>query len=119
MKCKERGSHFHRPVGTRGASLRERARMKITDVRCVVYDWKPPIPFTGPMATSMGEPGTAPNLLVRVLTDEGVEGNCGEMWPAVVAGGIVKFIETYIRPILVGQDPIYREDLWQKIWRIS
>ena len=93
--------------------------MKITDVRCVVYDWKPPVPFIGPVATSMGKPGTTPSLLVRVLTDEGVEGNCGEMWPAVVAGGIVKFIETYMRPILVGQDPIYREDLWQKIWRIS
>ena len=52
--------------------------------------------------------------IVRIITDEGVEGNsCG------ISGlGLAEYLAS-LRPLLLGEDPLYREKLWQKLWEMS
>ncbi len=94
--------------------------MKITDVRCLLFEW--PISadcFTGPMTKTMGGGKTTTTLLIRMLTDEGIEGNCTEITPAAIDKGIINHIENIVRPMIVGQDPLYNETIWQNIWWFS
>ena len=91
--------------------------MKITDVRCVVFEWESPnFSFRGGSRRLYGH-RSVPHMIVRVLTDEGIEGNCSQY----VTGnrGIVDYIETRLRPLLTGQDPTRVEELWQKMWRFG
>ena len=52
--------------------------------------------------------------VVSVITDEGIVGNsCG------VSGlGMAEYLAS-LRPLLIGEDPIYRERIWQKIWAMD
>ena len=89
--------------------------MKITDLRCVVFEWE-----TGTIQYVADIEPTARGklnvLLLRVLTDEGIEGNCTMF---LLDKAIIEHLEAVVRPILVGQDPIYREAVWQSMWRTS
>ena len=94
--------------------------MKITDVRCLLFE--SPVRFPSEVSKTtfdFGNTGVQTTLLLRVLTDEGIEGNCTETFPSAVDGGIVRYIENIVRPMIVGQDPLYRESIWQQIWWIS
>jgi len=88
--------------------------MKITDIKCTIFDWKSPTGIGGMMQNWVGQQG-APYMVVSVLTNDGIEGHCN----ACVHGskGQVDFIETRLRPILVGEDPRYIEAIWQKMFR--
>ena len=91
--------------------------MKITDVRCVIFEWtSPQFEFKGPMRRLLGH-RSVPHMIVRVLTDEGIEGNSSQY----VTGnkGLAEHIETVLRSRLVGEDPIYVEAVWQKLWRLG
>lgn len=57
-----------------------------------------------------GHPGPehdAFQTLLRIVTDSGVEGN----WFGANRG----VIEQVVKPLLVGQDPLYREKIWQAL----
>lgn len=65
-----------------------------------------------------GLPGSEPELvggLLRVLTDEGVEG------VALTRRGVIleDIVERRLRGELVGQDPLQREWLWHRVWELD
>ncbi|MFW6116470.1 MAG: mandelate racemase, partial [bacterium] len=91
--------------------------MKITDVRCVVFEWtSPEFEFKGPIGRLVGRK-SVPHMIVRVITDEGVEGNSSQY----VRGnrGLVEHIETVVRPWLIDKDPTQVEVIWQGLWRLG
>lgn len=80
--------------------------MKITDVKIHhiewergPYHWRDEIMPSGP---------TAQTALIRILTDEGIEGIS-----TYSAGASVNEIKYQ----LIGEDPLDRERIWQKFWR--
>lgn len=81
--------------------------MKVTDIQCVVVP-QDKLP-TG--AQGMDQ------VIVRVFTDEGIEGNAFA-WGGVHGAATAQIIETVIRPQVVGENPHYVEKIWQKVrWR--
>jgi L-alanine-DL-glutamate epimerase-like enolase superfamily enzyme len=83
--------------------------MKIVDIRTVPlsYRCEPPYGSAGGMQARRGA------LLVEIETDERVIG-IGE---AGVGGGATRsVIEKVLQPMLIGQDPLLIEGLWQKMF---
>ena len=80
--------------------------MKITDVKVTVWEWRdiPPTRYTlrvksaGSRSTQMG--------LVRIITDEGIEGNAFLGSALSPLGGDAQLIIDRYKPMLVGQDPL-------------
>jgi L-rhamnonate dehydratase len=100
--------------------------MKITDIRTRVAQWNgktaelPPNFCTNPMDLMANGDGTMGKftfhgwLIVEVFTDQGIVG-IGE---SALAPLVTKqFIDLYLKPILVGQNPWDIEFLWQCIYR--
>lgn len=57
------------------------------------------------------------NVVVRVQTDEGIEGVAGSttyLGAQAVASAVAE-----LRPLLVGEDPLYRERIWQRLMEVS
>jgi len=52
--------------------------------------------------------------VISIITDEGIEGNSFGINGLALAHYLAK-----LRPLLLGEDPLYREKIWQKIWRYS
>jgi L-alanine-DL-glutamate epimerase-like enolase superfamily enzyme len=83
--------------------------MKIVDIRAIPLSYRcdPPYGSAGGMQASRG------GLLVEVETDDGITG-IGE---AGVGGGSTRnVIEQQLRPMLIGEDPLLIEGLWQKMF---
>jgi D-galactarolactone cycloisomerase len=83
--------------------------MKIVDIRTIPlsYRCEPPYGSAGGMQARRG------GLLVEIETDERVIG-IGE---AGVGGGATSsVIERVLRPMLIGEDPLLIEGLWQKMF---
>jgi L-alanine-DL-glutamate epimerase-like enolase superfamily enzyme len=83
--------------------------MKIVDIRTIPlsYRCEPPYGSAGGMLPVRG------GLIVEVETDGGITG-IGE---AGVGGGSTRHvIETQLRPMLVGRDPLLIEALWQRMF---
>jgi len=83
--------------------------MKIVDIRTIPlsYRCEPPYGSAGGMQARRG------SLLVEVETDERVIG-IGE---AGVGGGVARdVVEKVLRPMLIGEDPLLIEALWQKMF---
>src|SRR5215469_16271778 len=83
--------------------------MKIVDIRTIPlsYRCEPPYGSAGGMQARRG------SLLVEVETDERVIG-IGE---AGVSGGVARdVVEKVLRPMLIGEDPLLIEALWQKMF---
>jgi len=91
--------------------------MKITDVKCVIFEWTPPTVLKGAVGRVMGNRKTIPHMIVRVLTDEGIEGNSSQY--VVGNQGLAEHIETRMKPRLIGKNPMYVEQIWQDIWRFT
>jgi L-alanine-DL-glutamate epimerase-like enolase superfamily enzyme len=92
--------------------------MKISDVRCVIFDWTPPVhAFKGAIARVLGDRKSVPHMIVRVMTDEGVEGNSSQY--VVGQQGLAEHIETRMKPRLMGKDPTDVEFVWQDLWRFT
>ncbi len=89
--------------------------MKITDVTLTLFAWDdiPPTQYI----KSAGGFGGASNLgLLRVATDQGLEGHAflgSASRPAEMDG--LSLIR-YLKPIVMGQNPLDRERLFQSIW---
>ena len=83
--------------------------MKISDIRAIPlsYRCEPPYGSAGGMQARRGA------LLVEIETDERVIG-IGEA--GVGGGATAGVIETVLRPMLIGEDPLLIEGLWQKMF---
>jgi L-alanine-DL-glutamate epimerase-like enolase superfamily enzyme len=83
--------------------------MKIVDIRAIplLYKCEPPYGSAGGMQAARG------GLIVEIDTDDGVTG-IGEA--GVGGGSTAHVIETQLRPMLVGEDPLLIEALWQKMF---
>ena len=86
--------------------------MKITDIKIINYTQpKPPI-------LRRRVKGDQEMTLVRVITDQGVEGYAmgranGGTSGRVLAESVVKTLKPYV----VGQNPLNRESIWQAMWK--
>jgi len=83
--------------------------MKIVDIRTIPlsYRCEPPYGSAGGMQARRG------SLLVEIETDERVIG-IGEA--GVGGGATASVIERVLRPMLIGEDPLLMEGLWQKMF---
>jgi L-alanine-DL-glutamate epimerase-like enolase superfamily enzyme len=91
--------------------------MKITDVSLTLFEW-PDIPATtyGQMSRASG---TSQLGLLAIDTDDGV---CGHAFLGSAMRGAHldgQSLIQYLKPLLVGQDPLQRERLNQAMWKRS
>ena len=88
--------------------------MRITDVKVTVWEWKdvPPTRYTLRVKTGSR---TAQMGLVRIITDEGIEGHAFLGSALSALGNDPNLIIDRFKPMLVGQDPLARERIWQSI----
>jgi L-alanine-DL-glutamate epimerase-like enolase superfamily enzyme len=90
--------------------------MKITDVSLTLFAWHgiPPTQYgkhTGRFS------GTSQLGLVTVSTDQGVQGHAFLGSAMRGAQMDAQSLVHYLKPLLVGQDPLDRERLWQAMWQ--
>src|SRR5271169_6714169 len=90
--------------------------MKITDVTLTLFSWDD-IPATR-YAAHTGRFGGASQLgLLTIRTDEGIDGHAflGSAYHSAAHDG--PGLVQYLKPIVMGQDPLERERLYQAMWR--
>jgi L-alanine-DL-glutamate epimerase-like enolase superfamily enzyme len=81
--------------------------MKIVDVGVEVFRYKSKIIRDSEGHTHPGPEHDATQSLLRLVTDEGVEGYS--------FGANKEIIERIVKPLLIGADPFYREKIWQML----
>jgi L-alanine-DL-glutamate epimerase-like enolase superfamily enzyme len=90
--------------------------MKISDVTLTLFTWSG-IPATTYGRHSPRFSGSSELGLVTLRTDEGVEGHAflGSSSRSAVMDGasLIRFL----KPLVMGQDPLERERLWQAMWQ--
>ena len=91
--------------------------MRITDVSVTLWEWRdiPPTRYTRTIASA--ESRSTRMGLVRIRTDDGVEGNAfvGSAYASAEANAAV--ITGPLKSLLVGEDALARERLWQGMMR--
>lgn len=90
--------------------------MKITDLTVTLFAWDdlPPRQFgrhTGRIASGSSELG-----LVTISTDEGIEGHAFLGSSMRGAGFDAASLVRFLKPLVVGQNPLERERLYQQMW---
>jgi len=92
--------------------------MKITDLRMHILEPTLPLPVTSfdGLFSDSGPAGEIEFTLVRVLTDEGIEGDY-IVWSEIPTArpGALKEVLRAFKPHLIGEDPFDREKIWQKL----
>ena len=88
--------------------------MKITDIKVTVWEWKdiPPTRYTLNVKSSGGSTHMA---LVRIITDESIEGHAFLGNALSSLGNDASTIIERFKPMLVGQDPLAREKIFQRM----
>jgi L-alanine-DL-glutamate epimerase-like enolase superfamily enzyme len=81
--------------------------MKIVDVQTTTFRYESKTVRDTEGHAHPGEPHEATQTLLRILTDEGIEGQ--------VLGASPRVIQSIVKPLLIGQDPFYRERIWQAL----
>ncbi len=82
--------------------------MKIVDVKTETFRYKA---YTMRDSDGHGHPGPehdATQTLLTITTDEGVAGHC--------FGANAAVIESLVKPIIMGEDPFYREKIWRTLF---
>ncbi len=86
--------------------------MKITNVRAITCD----VPVPRPILMGELRYDTRDYVVVEVTTDEGIAGiGFGMARYAPVA----QIIETNLKPLLIGQDPLLTEQLWDRLYHLN
>ncbi len=85
--------------------------MKITDISVQVIDAGKTMVFADRLIMNLA------NVVVRVKTDEGLEGVAGASTYLGATGVAAAVAE--MKPLLVGEDPLYRERIWQRLTEVS
>ena len=91
--------------------------MKISDISVLVWEWRdiPPTRYTTTISSSANR--TTQMGLVRIQTDDGVEGH-SFLGSALGSGaGDSKSLIERLKPMLMGEDPLARERIWQTLMR--
>ena len=88
--------------------------MKITDVRAIPMS--DPIPAGRQHRTDLGTKVKSDAVLILVDTDEGLTGMGASLGSPETVSAIVKYD---LAPALVGEDPMYSEFLWEKMYNGS
>ena len=88
--------------------------MKITDVRAIPMSDQ--IPAERRHRTDLGTKVKSDAVLILVDTDEGLTGMGASLGSPETVSAIVKYD---LAPALVGEDPIYSEFLWEKMYNGS
>lgn len=81
--------------------------MKVTDVVVQEFNYRSRIVRDSEGHTHPGAEHDATQTLVTITTDQGAEGYS--------FGGSKDVLEHIVRPALVGEDPLYRERIWQRL----
>lgn len=87
--------------------------MKIVDIEV----WPLHLPMAASTPVPVGGETSALHTLVRVRTDQGLDG-CGEVF-RLAAPGAAALIEHELKPLVLGQDPRRIEWLWDRMVRSS
>ena len=90
--------------------------MKITDVTVTLFAWDG-IPATQYGRHSGRFSGSSDLGLVTITTDQGVEGHAFLGSASRPASGDANLIVKIAKPMLVGEDPLFVERLWDKMFR--
>src|SRR5213080_1377270 len=85
--------------------------MKIIDISGQVSDAGKTMIFADRLIMNLA------NVVVRVKTDEGVEGVAGASTYLGATGVAAAVAE--MKPLLIGEDPLYRERIWQRLNEVS
>src|SRR5436189_196186 len=85
--------------------------MKITDISVQVIDAGKTMIFADRLIMNLA------NVVVRVKTDEGLEGVAGASTYLGATGVAAAVAE--MKPLLIGEDPLYRERIWQRLNEVS
>ncbi|MEH7249038.1 enolase C-terminal domain-like protein [Neobacillus niacini] len=92
--------------------------MKITDVQILFYTRPmPDIQYAEDIPASYS--GDVEVYVVKILTDEGIEGYGGGIGYTRTGRATAEVIRQVIKPNIIGEDPLNREKIWQKLWRID
>jgi L-alanine-DL-glutamate epimerase-like enolase superfamily enzyme len=91
--------------------------MRIDDVSVTVWEWKdiPPTRYTKTVASAKSR-STQMGLL-RIKTDEGIEGNSFLGSALGSARRDAPFLIEVLKGMLIGEDPLARERIWQTLMR--
>jgi len=99
--------------------------MKIIDIERILLIWPN---FERPFWTSINRVGQVSELVVRIHTDDGIvgigESHGGSMHYTDAEGiphmsGAASVISDLIKPMLIGEDPLNNEHLWQKMFSLT
>ncbi|MEE2784864.1 MAG: enolase C-terminal domain-like protein [Pseudomonadota bacterium] len=89
--------------------------MRIQDVTITLWEWKdiPPTRYTLRVASS--EKRSTQMALLRIITDDGIEGNAFLGSALGSAATDAPMLIERFKPLLVGEDPLARERIWQRM----
>ena len=104
--------------------------MKITDIEAIACVWPPP---ENHFWTSFRPIGRVSELIVRVHTDQGLVGigeahGAGMPFPGIYkqnadgsleAEGASRVVVDVLKPLLLGEDPLDNERLWENMFRLN
>ena len=92
--------------------------MKITDLTLTLFAWDS-IPSTTYGRHTGRFEGASELGLLRISTDEGVTGHAFLGSAMRGAKNDAETMIRYLKPVVMGQDPLERERLYQSMWRMS
>jgi L-alanine-DL-glutamate epimerase-like enolase superfamily enzyme len=81
--------------------------MKIVDLVTETFHYRSRVVRDSEGHTHPGPEHDAQQTLLRIVTDEGAEGYC--------FGAQAEILQSLVKPLLVGEDPFYRERIWQTL----
>lgn len=92
--------------------------MRITHVETTPITIPPADPAFVWRSGLLGSPRGGQGALLRVITDEGIEGHAISVRPGTDTA-LRHFVDTVLRAELVGGDPLAREHWWHRLWEID
>lgn len=86
--------------------------MKITDIRTTLVS----VPFPKPIAVSTFTLRNRDVVIVEVDTDEGITGTGYMLTLGRGIHALKAVVDHEIKDLVIGEDPIYRQKIWKKLW---
>jgi len=91
--------------------------MKITDIKTIIFRYKTNISRDWEGHHHPGLLHDEEMALINLVTDEGIEGYCFSSIPGGAAhDNRLKHFPSYLKQLLIGEDPLNRERIQQKMW---
>ena len=90
--------------------------MKIIDIKAYPISFK--VPENSGVRLGIGLAVKRDAVLIKVLTDEGIVG-WGEAHHGRCPGAIAKLIDTTIKELIVGMNPLNNIGIWEKIYKMQ